>query len=99
MAGQILVNPGDLMNKSSQIRSYKENHHDVMTKMTNLVIHMCEVWKGEAQDAFVSKYLSMQQIFDNFENNLEDFADLMEKIAKEMEKADQDGRNTINSIH
>ena len=99
MAGQILVNPGDLMNKSNQIRSYKENHHDVMTKMTNLVIHMCEVWQGEAQDAFVNKYSSMQQIFDNFEKNLEDFADLMEKIAKEMEKADQDGKNIINIIY
>lgn len=99
MAGQILVNPGDLMNKSSQIRSCKENHHDIMTRITNLVMSLGEVWQGDAQNAFVSKFFSMQSVYDSFEEALEEFAVLMENVANEMEKADQNGRNTINSIY
>lgn len=99
MAEQILVNPSDLKTKSNQVKQYKENHHDIMNKITNLVMTLGEVWQGDAQNAFVSKYLSMQSVYDSFEDALEEFADLMEKVADEMQKADQAGKNIINSIY
>lgn len=99
MADQILVNPSDLTTKSNQIRQYKESHHDIMNKITNLVMTLGEVWQGDAQNAFVSKYLSMQPVYDSFEEALEEFAALMEKVADEMMKTDQAGKNIINSIY
>ena len=99
MADQILVNPSDLTTKSNQVRQYKESHHDFMNKITNLVMTLGEVWQGDAQNAFVSKYLSMQPVYDSFEEALEEFAALMEKVADEMIKTDQAGKNIINSIY
>ena len=99
MADQILVNPSDLTTKSTQVRQYKESHHDIMNKITNLVMTLGEVWQGDAQNAFVSKYLSMQPVYDSFEEALEEFAALMEKVADEMIKTDQAGKNIINSIY
>ena len=99
MADQILVNPSDLTTKSNQVRQYKESHHDIMNKITNLVMTIGEVWQGDAQNAFVSKYLSMQPVYDSFEEALEEFAALMEKVADEMVKTDQAGKNIINSIY
>ncbi len=99
MAGTILVNPATMSEKSSQIRQYKEAHQDVMTKITNLVMNIGEVWQGEAQNAFVSKFLSMQPVYDSFEEALEEFATLMDKVAEEMRKTDQSGKNLINSIY
>lgn len=99
MADQILVNPSDLTTKSNQVRQYKESHHDIMNKITNLVMTLGEVWQGEAQNAFVSKFLSMQPVYDSFEEALEEFAALMEKVADEMMKTDQAGKNIINSIY
>lgn len=99
MADQILVNPSDLTTKSNQVRQYKESHHDIMNKITNLVMTLGEVWQGDAQNAFVSKYLSMQPVYDSFEEALEEFAALMEKVADEMMKTDQVGKNIINSIY
>lgn len=99
MAEQILVNPSDLTTKSNQVRQYKESHHDIMNKITNLVMTLGEVWQGDAQNAFVSKYLSMQPVYDSFEEALEEFAALMEKVADEMMKTDQAGKNIINSIY
>ena len=99
MADQILVNPSDLTTKSNQVRQYKESHHDIMNKITNLVMTLGEIWQGDAQNAFVSKYLSMQPVYDSFEEALEEFAALMEKVADEMMKTDQAGKNIINSIY
>ena len=99
MADQILVHPADLTTKSNQVRQYKENHHDIMNKITNLVMTLGEVWQGEAQNAFVSKFLSMQPVYDSFEEVLEEFASLMEKVADEMVKTDRAGKDIINSIY
>jgi len=98
MANQILVNPTTLKSQSNQVRDYKSAHHDVMTKITNLVMNIGEVWQGEAQNAFVSKFMGMQKVYDSFEEALEEFATLMDKVADEMNEADLNGKNIINSI-
>lgn len=99
MANTILVNPSTMSEKSNQIRRYKETHNDVMNKITNLVMTIGEVWQGDAQNAFVSKFLSMQPVYDSFEEALEEFATLMDKVADEMKKTDEAGKNMINSIY
>ncbi len=99
MAETILVNPNTMSENSNQIRQYKEAHQEVMNKITNLVMNIGEVWQGEAQNAFVSKFLSMQPVYDSFENALEEFAELMDKVADEMKKTDESGKNMINSIY
>ena len=99
MASTILVNPATMTEKSNQIRQYKEAHQEVMTKITNLVMNIGEVWQGDAQNAFISKFLSMQPVYDSFENALEEFATLMDKVAEEMKKTDEIGKNMINSIY
>lgn len=99
MANTILVNPSTMSEQSNQIRQYKETHNDVMNKITNLVMTIGEVWQGDAQNAFVSKFLSMQPVYDSFEEALEEFAMLMDKVADEMKKTDEAGKNMINSIY
>lgn len=99
MANTILVNPATMSEQSNQIRQYKETHNDVMNKITNLVMTIGEVWQGDAQNAFVSKFLSMQPVYDSFEKALEEFATLMDKVADEMKKTDEAGKNMINSIY
>lgn len=99
MASQILVNPATMAEQSNQIRQYKEAHQEVMNKITNLVMSLGEVWQGEAQNAFVSKFMSMQPVYDSFENALEEFAVLMDKVAAEMKNTDTAGKQMINSIY
>ena len=99
MASVILVNPETMKQQSNEIRRYKQDHIDVMTKITNLVMSLGEVWQGEAQTAFVSKYFSMQNVYTSFENALEEFAVLMDKVATEMTNTDKSGKSTISSIY
>lgn len=94
----IQVTPETLRSKASDVRSYKSQHDDVMAKVKNLVYALNEVWKGEAQDAFLAKFESMQPTFTNFSEMLEGYAKLMDTAANELETTDQSLKSTMNNF-
>ena len=56
-----------------------------------------ETWKGEAQDAFVAKFESMQSSFTSFSEMLEGYATLMDTAARELQNTDQGLKATMQS--
>ena len=70
----IQVTPDLLNSKANDLRTLKGQHDEAMSKMRTLIMGLNEVWKGDAQDAFVAKYESMQSTFNNFSQMLEDYA-------------------------
>lgn len=94
----IQVTPDLLHNKANELRSYKDQHDEAMSKMQNLIYGLNEVWKGEAQDAFLGKYESMQPTFTKFSQMLEDYAKLMDTAAQRLQETDQSLQATMNSF-
>ena len=95
----IQVTPDLLTGKANELRGYKGQHDEAMSKMRTLVMGLNEIWKGEAQDAFVAKYESMQSTFNNFSQMLEDYARLMDMTAAKMQDADQSAKaQTMSSF-
>ena len=64
--------------------------------MKTLVHSLNEQWKGEAQEAFVAKFDSMQSTFTNFSEMLEGYAKMMDTSAKTLREADQALKSSIN---
>lgn len=91
----IQVTPELLEAKATEVRNLKSEHDDVMTRMTNLVHALDEIWKGEAQSAFVNKYDSMQSTFTNFSELLESYASLMDTSANTLREADESLKSAI----
>lgn len=52
----IQVTPDLLTSKANELRSYKDQHDEAMNKMRTLVMGLNEIWKGDAQTAFLAKY-------------------------------------------
>ena len=98
MADLILITPEQLKEQAVTVKQYREMHHEVINRLTNLVLNLGESWEGEAQDAFVSKYQGMQSTFTNFEEALGEFAVIMENISDKMQTTDQSLASKINSI-
>lgn len=98
MAKTIRANPDELKAKSGEIRKLKERHKDAMNHITNIVLTIGEVWRGDAQDAFVAKYQSMQSVYNSFEDALEEFAVLVDNFSNDLRSADQSGKSSISSI-
>ena len=94
----IQVTPDLLNGKANELRGYKDQHDDAMAKMRALIMGLNEVWKGDAQDAFLAKYESMQSTFTNFSQMLEDYAKLMDTAAQRMQDTDQSLSTTMSSF-
>ena len=52
----IQVTPDLLTAKASELRNLKAEHDETMSKMKTLIYGLNDVWKGDAQDAYVAKY-------------------------------------------
>ena len=94
----IQVTPDLLSGKASEVRNLKQAHDDNMSKMNTLIMSLNEIWKGEAQDALVAKYQSMQNTFQQFSQMLEDYALLMETSANKMQETDVDLKGKIQAF-
>lgn len=92
----IQVTPELLTSKASEVRQLRAQHDEVMAKMKTLVHSLNEQWKGEAQDAFVAKFDSMQATFTNFSEMLENYAKMMDTSAKTLQETDQSLKSAIN---
>ncbi len=94
----IQVTPDLLNGKANDLRNLKGQHDEAMSKMRTLIMGLNEVWKGDAQDAFVAKYESMQSTFTNFSQMLEDYAKLMNNAAQKLQETDTALQGTMNSF-
>ena len=95
----IQVTPEVLSSKANEVRSLKAQHDDTMAKLRSLVLALNETWKGEAQDAFVAKFESMQNSFTSFSEMLEGYAKLMDTAARELQNTDQSLKSAMQSFN
>ncbi len=94
----IQVTPDMLKGKATELRGYNAEHQEAMNKMRTLITNLNEVWKGDAQDAFLAKYESMQSTFTSFQEMLEDYAKLMDNAANQMQELDTTLASQMNSF-
>ena len=94
----IQVTPEVLNSKAGEVRSLKSQHDETISKLRSLVLALNETWKGEAQDAFVAKFESMQSTFTNFSEILESYAKLMDTAARELQNTDQSLKATMQNF-
>lgn len=94
----IQVTPDMLKGKATELRGYNSQHQEAMQKMRTLITNLNEVWKGDAQTAFLNKYESMQSTFTNFAEMLEDYAKLMDSAAQQMQDLDTSLASQMNSF-
>lgn len=94
----IQVTPDLLNGKATELRGIKDEHDQTMARMRTLILGLNEIWKGEAQDAFVARYESMQNTFQSFSQMIEDYAQLMNTTAQNMQETDSQTASTISSF-
>lgn len=94
----IQVTPDLLKSKATELRGLKEDHDNAMAGMKTLITGLSEIWKGDAQAAFLAKYESMQGTFTSFSEMLEDYAKLMDTAATQLQETDAALQSTMNSF-
>lgn len=92
---KIEVTPELLRGKAGEVRKLRETHDEAMKQLQNLVRALNEIWKGEAQSAFVAKFDSMKTQFTQFSEMLENHAKNMETAADKLQETDQSLKNSL----
>lgn len=95
---EIKVDTHLLQTKAEMVRRYRQQHMETMGRLKKLIFSLNETWKGEAQDAFIASYQSMQPSFKEFNAVLYNYYNLMKKVASEMEKTDNEMKRLIQRI-
>lgn len=98
MANEILVNSESLREKANSIRKAKQQQKSAVQKINNLVLSVNAVFKGEAQAAFVDKFMQMKPAFSKLETNIEAYAKELEEAAARIEQSDNEFAAKIKSI-
>lgn len=94
----IQVTPETLTSQATTVRKYKTDQEQTMKRIRDLVLSLSDSWKGEAQDAFVAKFQSMDYTYRKLSEVLESYAKLMDKAANELQATDQNLKNIIQNI-
>lgn len=94
----IKVTPDLLAAKASEIRSLKSTHDDAIAKLRTLIGGLNEIWTGDAQAAYVSKFESMQATFTTFSEMLEGYARLIDTSVQKFTVTDSETASNINSF-
>lgn len=94
----IQVTPELLTKEAEHLLSLKRKQVDQINSLRLLVNTLNSQWKGEAQEAYVNKFNSMEYVYRNFENLLDSYARLMKSAANQMRQTDENLQRQINNI-
>lgn len=84
----IKVDPDVLDQKAKDIRTYKQQHDDAISKLNSLVSALDGEWIGTAKNNYVSSYNEFKSTFDRFSNQMEEMAKALEKKAQDFRFTD-----------
>jgi WXG100 family type VII secretion target len=85
----IQIQPETLRAQARKVREYRTAQETTIRKLRNLVLSLSDSWKGEAQDAFVAKFQSMDTVHRRFAEVLDAYAKLMDTASTELENEDR----------
>ena len=94
----IQITPEALRTQAGTVRKYKDDQQQTMQEIRKLVLSLRDSWKGEAQDAFVAKFQSMDRTYRKLSEVLDSYARLMDTAANDLQTTDQDLKNMIQNI-
>ena len=94
----IQVTPDLLNGKATELRGIKDEHDQAMARMRSLILGLNDIWKGDAQSAFVAKYESMQGTFTAFSQMIDDYATLMNTTVAKMQESDSTLAGSISGF-
>lgn len=84
------LTPDVMRAKADEMRSLRAAQADIMRQLRILILNLDAEWKGEAQSAFVAKFLSMNQKTAEFSAVLERYAALLSACADKADATDSE---------
>ncbi len=92
------IMPSAVRDKAQQLETLRQTDMETLKKIRILIMGLEEHWKGQAQEAFVNKYLSQQNNLNEFYNTLEEFITLLNTASDRADNMDNELLSLVNNI-
>lgn len=86
----IKIDAETMRSNAATLRNLRGTHDENINAIGNLIRNMCntDVFTGEAANAYLNRYDSMQATFQNFSQLLEEFATDLDSVASNFTDTD-----------
>ena len=93
-----VVHPDLLDQKANELEQARIADQEIMAQMRTLVMNLDQVWKGDAEAAFVQKFLSRQKDMNEMQNTLKNYAKEAHNAASQARSLDQILNKLVKSL-
>ncbi len=93
-----VVHPDILDQKANELDQARRQDEELMAQMRSLVMNLDQVWKGEAEAAFVQKFMSRQKDMNEMQNTLKGYVNEAHNAAKQARALDQTLHKLVKSL-
>lgn len=86
---KITMEPEQMRLNARELESLRQRHLQLMRQMRILMMNLSEIWKGDAQDAFVQRFMNESQSINDLSTTLEDYIEVIRATANHLERVEQ----------
>lgn len=94
----ILITPEGLRREAERLLKYEKDYENEMNQLRQLINSLSTQWSGQAQNAFVMKFNSMENVYREFGEILKNYAELIKKTASLGQSADGDLTRRLKNV-
>lgn len=86
---KIAMDPEQMRSNARELESLRQRHLQLMRQLRILMMNLSEIWKGDAQEALVQRFMNESQSINNLSTTLEDYIEVIHGTANHLEKVEQ----------
>lgn len=86
---KITMEPEQMRTNARELETLRQRHLQLMRQLRILMMNLSDVWKGDAQDALVRRFMSESQNINDFSATLEDYIEVIHAAAEKIEAIEQ----------
>ena len=86
---KITMYPEQMRLNARELESLRQRHLQLMRQMRILMMNLSEIWKGDAQEALVQRFMNESQSINDLSTTLEDYIDVIHATANHLERVEQ----------
>lgn len=86
---RLSVSPEQLRSSARELEQLRQQHLALMKELRILVMSLSDSWKGEAQEAFVNRFLAESKTMSQLDSTISGYISVVRKAADDAEATDR----------
>ncbi len=95
---RIMMQPEQMRTNARELEALRQRHLQLMRQMRILMMNLSEIWKGEAQEALVRRFMNESQSINDLSATLEDYVELIHAAAGKIEDMERQLISKANKL-